>query len=64
MKRKVLAVVIAAATALAPASAVFAKSSEAAPDWEAYDELISEIKTTTDFAEREAMMHEAEDILQ
>ena len=63
MKRKVLAVVIAAATALAPASAVFAKSSEAAPDWEAYDELISEIKTTTDFAEREAMMHEAEDIL-
>ena len=63
MRKKILAVVLAAATALAPAAGVFAKSSEAAPDWEAYDELISEIKTTTDFKEREALMHEAEDML-
>lgn len=32
-------------------------------DWAKYDELINEIKTTTDFAEREALMHEAEDML-
>ena len=33
------------------------------PDWTAYDALIKEIKTTTDFVNREALMHEAEDIL-
>lgn len=33
------------------------------PDWTKYNELISEIKTTTDLAEREALMHEAEDML-
>ena len=32
-------------------------------NWEEYDELIQEIRTTTDFAEREALMHQAEDIL-
>lgn len=32
-------------------------------DWAAYDTLIAEVKTTTDYAEREAKMHEAEDIL-
>ena len=33
------------------------------PDWTAYDALIKEIKTTTDFVNREALMHQAEDIL-
>ncbi len=33
------------------------------PDWTAYDALIAEIKTTTDTAHREALMHQAEDIL-
>ena len=32
-------------------------------DWATFDTLIKEIKSTTDYAEREAMMHEAEDIL-
>lgn len=38
-------------------------SSEAAPAWEAYDELIKNIKAETDLEKREAMMHEAEDML-
>ena len=33
------------------------------PDWTAYDALIKEIKSTTDFVNREALMHQAEDIL-
>lgn len=32
-------------------------------NWGAYDELITSIRTTTDFAEREALMHQAEDML-
>ena len=39
------------------------KSSEAAPDWAEYDALIADIKTETDFAAREAKMHQAEDKL-
>ena len=39
------------------------KSSEAAPDWEDYDEKINEIYQETDLAKREALMHEAEDEL-
>ncbi len=31
--------------------------------WAHYDELIAEIKSTTDFVHREALMHEAEDML-
>ena len=38
-------------------------SSEAAPAWEAYDARIDEIRTETDLAKREALMHEAEDEL-
>lgn len=34
-----------------------------AHNWAKYDELIEEIRTTTDFAAREALMHEAEDML-
>jgi len=37
--------------------------SEAAPEWSAYDELISKIYVETDLEAREAMMHEAEDML-
>ncbi len=33
------------------------------PDWTGYDALIAEIKTTTDLAHREALMHQAEDML-
>jgi peptide/nickel transport system substrate-binding protein/oligopeptide transport system substrate-binding protein len=32
-------------------------------NWSEYDALIKEIKSTTDYAEREALMHEAEDML-
>ncbi|MBO4537312.1 MAG: hypothetical protein J5694_00395, partial [Erysipelotrichaceae bacterium] len=33
------------------------------PEWTAYDEFIKEIKSTTDFAERAKMLHQAEDML-
>ena len=33
------------------------------PEWEAYDQLIADIKKETDLVKREAMMHEAEDML-
>ena len=33
------------------------------PDWSEYDALIAQIKSTTDFTEREALMHQAEDML-
>ena len=33
------------------------------PAWDEYDALIATIKSTTDFAEREKLMHQAEDIL-
>jgi peptide/nickel transport system substrate-binding protein/oligopeptide transport system substrate-binding protein len=32
-------------------------------NWGAYDSLITEIRTTTDFAQREVLMHQAEDML-
>lgn len=34
-----------------------------APKWDAYDALIEEIRTTTDFANRVNLMHQAEDML-
>lgn len=34
-----------------------------APEWGAYDELITEIRNTTDFAKRVELMHQAEDML-
>ncbi len=37
--------------------------SAAAPEWDEYDALIDEIRTTTDFSERVDLMHEAEDML-
>lgn len=33
------------------------------PDWTAYDALIDQIRTTTDFAARVDLMHDAEDML-
>ena len=33
------------------------------PDWTAYDELINQLRTTTDFAARVDLMHQAEDML-
>lgn len=47
----------------AAASAAHGPSSEAAPAWEAYDARIAAIRTETDLAKREALMHEAEDEL-
>lgn len=39
------------------------ESNSYAPDWTAYDALIEEIRTTTDFANRVELMHQAEDML-
>lgn len=58
----------AAATEEATVEATEAPAEEAAPvsaapDWAPYDALIAQIKTTTDFAERVTLMHQAEDML-
>ncbi len=42
-------------------TAVFAEGST--PAWGEYDKLIAEIKSTTDFTARKALMHKAEDML-
>lgn len=42
---------------------IASRSSDAAPEWQAYNDLIAAIKNATDTVEREAMMHEAEDML-
>lgn len=52
-----------AATEEAAASTAHGPSSEAAPAWEDYDARIAAIRTETDLAKREALMHEAEDEL-
>lgn len=38
-------------------------SNTSAPDWSKFDQMISEIRTTTDLEKRTEMMHEAEDML-
>lgn len=43
--------------------AQYGRGGSAAPDWAAFDDLIAQIKSSTDFVEREALMHAAEDIL-
>ena len=53
-----LALVLAAACALSAAA-----DEDSEPDWAAYDALIAQIKETADFVEREALMHQAEDML-
>ncbi len=60
--KRLMALAVAAVMAATPAT-TFAKSSEAAPDWEEYDALIAQIKAETDMAARKAMMHQAEDML-
>ena len=52
-----------AAEAAEEAAEPHGPGSEAAPEWSAYDELIASIYTETDLVAREAMMHEAEDML-
>lgn len=52
-----------AGTEEAAASTEHGPSSEAAPAWEDYDARIAAIRTETDLAKREALMHEAEDQL-
>lgn len=74
-RRNMMALALAAVTALAPATTAFAdvepdggadvasRSSEAAPEWQAYNNLIAQIKAETDTAKREELMHQAEDML-
>ena len=57
--KKLLSLVLALVMLMSCAIAVADEGSE--PKWDEYDALITEIKTTTDFAEREALMHKAED---
>lgn len=57
--KKFLALALVAVMALSVTSAL----ASSAPDWTEYDALIAEIKSTTDFVNREALMHQAEEIL-
>lgn len=50
-------------TQLADATAEESEDAVDPSDWSDYNALIDQIKTTTDFEEREALMHQAEDIL-
>ena len=61
--KKLLAVLLAVMMTLSIAPAMAEESKDPRPDWTEYDQLIDDIKSTTDFVEREAMMHRAEDIL-
>lgn len=61
--KKLLAVLLAVMMTLSIAPAMAEESNDPRPDWTEYDQLIDDIKSTTDFVEREAMMHRAEDIL-
>jgi oligopeptide transport system substrate-binding protein len=53
----------AAATTAAGDTAEIFQSDSAKPNWAPYDALISAIKSDTDLTDREAKMHEAEDML-
>ena len=59
--KKLLAALLAMMMILACTVALADEGSE--PDWSEYDALIAEVKAETDFAAREAKMHQAEDIL-
>lgn len=74
MKKRIMSVLLASAMVLSSfgmsamadeteAAASTGKSSEAAPDWDGYNEKINEIYQETDLVKREALMHEAEDEL-
>ena len=60
--KKLLAALLAMMMLLACVTAAMADEGSE-PDWTAYNTLIAEVKSETDFAAREAKMHEAEDIL-
>ena len=51
------------AVEIAEGADVAARSSEAAPEWQEYNNLIAQIKVETDTVKREELMHQAEDIL-
>ena len=60
--KKLLAILLAAMMLLS--CAVTAMADEGSePSWTEYDALIADIKSETDFAAREAKMHQAEDML-
>jgi peptide/nickel transport system substrate-binding protein/oligopeptide transport system substrate-binding protein len=52
-----------AATPTVAPTATTTETPNPLPDWTEYDSLIAQIKSTTDFAERVTLMHQAEDIL-
>lgn len=60
--KRLLAMALVAILALGSIGTVFADAGSQ-PEWASYDALIAEIKSTTDFVAREALMHEAEDML-
>ena len=59
--KKLLALVLAMMMIMSCAAAIADEGSE--PKWDEYNSLIAEIKAATDFVEREALMHKAEDML-
>ena len=59
--KKWLAVLL--ALMLAALGALSAAAEGSAPEWDDYDALIAQIQQTADFVEREALMHQAEDML-
>lgn len=71
MKKKLLAMLLVGLTTTSmlagcgssTGTATTDASASAAPDWTAYDSLIDECRTDTDGADREAKLHEAEDML-
>ena len=60
--KKLLSVALAMLLVIALAAPAFADEGSV-PPWEEYDALVAAIKTETDTAKREAMLHEAEDML-
>ena len=60
--KKLLSIVLALVMLMACAAPALADEGSE-PDWTEYDALVAEIKSTTDFVEREALLHKAEDML-
>ncbi|SFA94053.1 peptide/nickel transport system substrate-binding protein/oligopeptide transport system substrate-binding protein [Acetitomaculum ruminis DSM 5522] len=53
----------AGSTAATDSSTKETTKATAAPEWKGYDDLIKKINTTLDLSEREALLHDAEDML-
>ena len=60
--KKMLSLVLALCMVFTMSAAALADEGSE-PDWTGYNDLISQIKSTTDFAERVTLMHQAEDQL-